>query len=50
MTYAKSIHQQKNADNEQSDLFEIFGNLNKGCKSPQKISFSKNIKSLLKAR
>ena len=29
------------ADNEQSDLFKMFGNLNKGRKSSEKISFFK---------
>ena len=40
----------ENADNEQNDLFTMFGNLNKEKKSSEKISFSKNVKLLLKAR
>ena len=40
----------ENADNEQNDLFTMFGNLNKEKKSSEKISFLKNVKLLLKAR
>ena len=40
----------ENADNEQSYLFKMFGNLNKGRKSSEKISFLKNVNILLKAR
>ena len=40
----------ENADNEQNDLCKMFGNLNKGTKSSEKISFLKNVKILLKAR
>ena len=40
----------EDADNEQSDLFKMFGNLNKGRKSSQKIYFLKYVKVLLKAR
>ena len=38
-------------DNEQNDIFKMFGNLNKGRKSPEKKrSFLKNVKILLKAK
>ena len=37
-------------DNEQSDLFKRFGNLNKDRKSSEKISFLKNEETLLKVR
>ena len=40
----------EDADNEQSDLFKMFGNLNKGRKSSQKSYFLKYVKVLLKAR
>ena len=40
----------ENDDNEQSNLFKKLGNLNKGRKSYEKISFLKNVKTLLKAR
>ena len=40
----------EDADNEQSDLFKTFSNLNKGRKSSQKIYFLKYLKVLLKAR
>ena len=40
----------ENADHEQSDLSKRFGNLNKGRKSLENISFSKNVKILQKAR
>ena len=40
----------ENADKEQNDLFKMFGNLNKGRKSSEKIYFLKNAKILLKAR
>ena len=33
----------ENADNEQSVLFKIFGNLNKERKSSEKIFFKKNV-------
>ena len=39
-----------NADDEQSDLFRVFCNWNKGRKSSEKVSFLKNVKILLKAR
>ena len=39
----------ENDDNEQSNLFKKLGNLNKGKKSYEKISFLKNVKTLLKA-
>ena len=40
----------ENADKEQNDLLKIFGKLNKGRKSSEKIYFLKNAKILLKAR
>ena len=40
----------ENTDHEQSDLIKRFGNLNKGRKSSEKISFSKNVNILQKAR
>ena len=40
----------ENADNEQSDLFRILKNLNKAKKSPEKVSFLKNVGTLLEAR
>ena len=40
----------ENSDNEQNDLFKKFRNVNKGRKSPEKISCLKNVKILLKAR
>ena len=40
----------ENADSEQINLFKMLGNLNKGRKSYEKISFLKNVKTLLKAR
>ena len=40
----------ENSDNEQNDLFKMFRNVNKGRKSPEKISCLKNVKILLKAR
>ena len=40
----------EDADNEQSDLYEMFNNLNKGRKSSEIVSFLKNVKILLKAR
>ena len=40
----------ENAGNEQNDPFRMFGNLHKGRKSSEKISFLKNVKILLKAR
>ena len=39
-----------NADNEQSDLFRVFCNLNKGRKSSEKVSFLKSVTILLKVR
>ena len=39
-----------NADNEQSNLFKRFGDLNKGRKSSGKAYFLKNVKILLKER
>ena len=51
--FKRYIHKQfinkKNADNEQNDLFNRLGNLNKSRKSSEKISFLKNVKILLKA-
>ena len=35
----------ENDDNEQSNLFKKLGNLNKGKKSYEKISFLKNVKN-----
>ena len=46
----KNILSIENADNEQSILFKIFGNLNKGRKSSEKVFFKKNVKILLKVR
>ena len=40
----------ENAINEQSGLFKMFGNLNKGMKLSEKFFFKKNSKILLKAR
>ena len=40
----------ENSDNKQIDLFRVFGNLIKGKKSTEKMSFSKNVQVLLKAR
>ena len=40
----------ENASNEQSGLFKMFGNLNKGMKLSEKFFFKKNAKILLKAR
>ena len=40
----------ENADNEQSDLFKMFGNLKKERKPSEKISLLKNVKILLKAK
>ena len=40
----------EDADNEQSDLFKMFGNLNKGTKSSQKIYVLKYANFLLKVR
>ena len=48
--HKRFIKKNKNADNEQSDLFKRFGNLNKGQKSSEKISFLKNVKILLKEK
>ena len=39
----KNILSIENADNEQSVLFKIFGNLNKERKSSEKIFFLKNV-------
>ena len=40
----------ENADEEQSDLFRILKSLNKGKKSPEKVSFLKKLGILLEAR
>ena len=51
--FLRDIHKNnlsiKNSDNEQSDLFKTFGNLDKG-KSSEKISFLKNVKKIFKVR
>ena len=52
--FLRDIHKNnlsiKNSDNEQSDLFKTFGNLDKGRKSSEKISFLKNVKKIFKVR
>ena len=50
MLYTQKILSIENADYEQRDLFGVLKNLNKGKKPPEKVSFLKDVRTLLEAR